>query len=196
MSNINPFHEKIFNKQIKRINKDPRFRRNNLTDIEPEIPGMFVTFTSFLRFVSNKLAHSKFYKNVHWMRIIDRCHPCEINYTAVANTETADEDSKEFIKYIYDSGLISKSPEEIGEFPKAYGSRKVENSTQVTKTKNHNNLNHEQLVKQSGNVSDRISGIKNYYKKYVPVEVMKQVYKYYYWDFELFGYGIDEYYVS
>ena len=84
MSNINPFHEKIFNKQIKRINKDPRFRRNNLTDIEPEIPGMFVTFTSFLRFVSNKLAHSKFYKNVHWMRIIDRCHPCEINYTAVA----------------------------------------------------------------------------------------------------------------
>ena len=92
--------------------------------------------------------------------------------------------------------MISKSPEEIGEFPKAYGSRKVENSTQVTKTKNHNNLNHEQLVKQSGNVSDRISGIKNYYKKYVPVEVMKQVYKYYYWDFELFGYGIDEYYVS
>ena len=116
-----------------------------------------------------------------------------------SNTETADEDSKEFIKYIYDSGLISKSPEEIGEFPKAYGSRKVENSTQVTicKTKDcGRNLNHEQLVKQSGNVSDRISGIKNYYKKYVPVEVMKQVYEYYYWDFELFGYGIDEYYVS
>ena len=147
------------------------------TDLEPRVKHQLVSFTGFLRFVSSKVAHTEYYLNVHWQSIYDRCKPCKINYNLVVQTETANQDAISVLKYL--------DREEIGEFPSAYGSN--------NQSKNNLEDKHGVLVKQTGSVEDRILGIQEFYRQWIPKRIILQVFEFYKLDFLLYGYTLDGY---
>ena len=46
-------------------------------------------------------------------------------------------------------------------------------------------------VEQTSDIEKRVLQIQEYFRSYVPRHVVMQIYKHYYWDFQLFGYTID-----
>lgn len=172
-STVSSLHAKLFRKQINYIKTKLMFK----TDLEPRVKHQLVSFTGFLRFVSSKVAHTEYYLNVHWQSIYDRCKPCKINYNLVVQTETANQDAISVLKYL--------DREEIGEFPSAYGSN--------NQSKNNLEDKHGVLVKQTGSVEDRILGIQEFYRQWIPKRIILQVFEFYKLDFLLYGYTLDGY---
>ena len=178
LSNINPSHRMVFRRQIMTM-KNKYQRPSDY----PAPNHVFVTFSSFLRFVCSDEAHSKnLLGNIHWFTISDLCQPCELQnyYNNLVTTETSEVDAGLILKKmtVFEYNKTQKVvdfPKIIGPFPKAY-------------SKNSNSKNSFGEVPQSENVNDRISGIQRYFRDHVDDELKMEVFRRYYWDFSLFGY--------
>lgn len=166
-SDISDNHFGFYQTHIQKIRQ--KYTEN--TDVPPP-KGIFVTLAGFLRYVSRK---DHVFDDVHWQRITQRCHPCQLidYYDMVANTESADSDSLEFLRLLGLSDRLS--------LPGAY-------------SKLNGNTNSRGPISQDGNSENRIAKIKRYFREFVPKAVIEQVYTEYYHDFVLFGYSLDGFY--
>ena len=174
LSNSEPAHEKMFKKQIGYIKN----HYYNKTFNEHLPRGIFVPLAAFLRFASSPVGHNSRLFNIHWATIQEICHPCQLveNYNFIVMQETAKEDAE---------NLLIKLGKDLQELPGVY--QKDRSKTEVR----HGNSKGD--VAQSSDILQRIINIQEYYRKNVPRHVVMQIYKQYYWDFQLFGYTIDGY---
>ena len=63
-----------------------------------------VTFEEFLRFVLGRDSFGTF-ADAHWMRFVERCDPCGIEYDFIGHMETLAEDAEYIFKEIFQSNL-------------------------------------------------------------------------------------------
>ena len=78
-----------------------------------------LSFAEFVRFVSNPKTKTS---NKHWSPLVNRCHPCHINYTFVGKIESLETD----VEYMFQLTKIDK----LVKFPDAEGSSPT-NSTEL-----------------------------------------------------------------
>ena len=61
-------------------------------------PKLRIPFSAFLCFVSQPVAHTKFFLDAHWEKVTAKCKPCKFEkfYDLVSNVEEASSDATEF----------------------------------------------------------------------------------------------------
>lgn len=165
----------FFTKQISYI----KTHYYNKTFTEHQPPGVFIPLAAFLRFASSQTGHSARLFNIHWATVQEICHPCQLveNYDYVVMQETAQEDAKKVLEELGKSSGFKSSA-----LPEAY---KKDKSGLVRAANSKGD------VEQTSDILKRVSQIQEYFRSYVPRHVVMQIYKQYYWDFQLFGYTID-----
>ena len=186
-SDVNPSHRIVFRPQIMKIKQ-----KYQEIDDYPQPKGIFVTFSSFLRFLISDEAHDRGQGglgNVHWLRVIDLCKPCELKnvYNFIVSLETSEEDADIFLSTV-ESQADNKLnfSQLVGKFPNAYY------QDDKSDDKERLNLpNSKGEVPQTKDVGARIDGIKKYYREHVDSDLVRKIYEKYFWDFELFGYNLD-----
>lgn len=179
LSDIQTDHRVVFRQQIIKMNKF--YKRD---EDYPAPTGIFVTFSSFLRFVLSDEAHTDGLGNIHWYRIEDLCQPCQLKqfYTLQVKTETSNLDASEFLDLLSDESSSAPNYTKIvGKFPSAYSQENL----------NDTDYNSKGEVLQTKNVEKRMEGIQKYYREHVDKDLVYAIYEKYYWDFELFGYDLE-----
>ena len=186
LSNSEKIHWYYFQGIVEHIRK----HYSEDTDVIPP-NGIFVSFTSFLRFVSSNEAHynSKFY-NQHWAKAADLCFACELEFwNNIVETETSERDAEELLENIGYS--------HVGKLPRAYGGENEYGKGEARKSQAWKNeaRNREGVamgnVRQKADVDVHFNEIRSYIQENVPSTVVLGVYEQYFWDFELFGYDLD-----
>ena len=88
------YYEGKIGKIIRQLYRPPNSRNLNLE----------ITFEEFLRYT---IATHKYNRGVdpHWMRFVERCDPCGIEYDFIGHMETLGEDAEYIFKEIFHSNL-------------------------------------------------------------------------------------------
>ena len=131
--------------------------------------NMFCTFETFL----NYIAASPFLElNTHFRPIAHFCAPCEIHFDAISETETL---AKDLIDIFTDDQFHYKNDD---------GDYNIIN--EISKKR-------DQLLalKPYGKVSTAKKAFRNVNSR--DSVLVRKIYEKYHWDFDLFGYRIDEY---
>ena len=117
------------------------------------------------------MAHTKYFLDAHWEKVTTKCKPCQFEkfYDFVSNVEEASSDAKEFQEVFGFEGF--------GKFGLASYGRKGDASLEP--------------VIQVQDPMDRFEMVKNYIFEEIDGSLVKAFYRQYYWDFELFGYGVE-----
>ena len=75
-----------------------------------EANGDDVTFSEFIRFISEPGNGTVEQRNEHWLSIHDICNPCAIGYDIIGHFETLNEDADHVLKWMGATDVIKSFP--------------------------------------------------------------------------------------